>query len=99
MIVLEALDLTKVYVGGDGGSITVLDGINLQVSRGQMIAVVGASGTGKSTLLQLLGALDKPTRGSVRIAGQSAAGRTDDELSELRNRSIGFVFQFHHLLR
>ncbi|HEY7396483.1 MAG TPA: ABC transporter ATP-binding protein [Gemmatimonadaceae bacterium] len=99
MIVLEALDLTKVYVGGDGGSITVLDGINLQVSRGQMIAVVGASGTGKSTLLQLLGALDKPTRGAVRIAGQSAAGRTDDELSELRNRSIGFVFQFHHLLR
>jgi len=99
MIVLEALDLTKVYVGGDGGSITVLDGINLQASRGQMIAVVGASGTGKSTLLQLLGALDKPTRGSVRIAGQSAAGRTDDELSELRNRSIGFVFQFHHLLR
>lgn len=99
MIVLEALDLTKVYVGGDGGSITVLDGINLQVSRGAMIAVVGASGTGKSTLLQLLGALDKPTRGSVRIAGQSAAGRTDDELSELRNRSIGFVFQFHHLLR
>jgi lipoprotein-releasing system ATP-binding protein len=99
MIVLEALDLTKVYVGGDGGSITVLDGINLQVSQGQMIAVVGASGTGKSTLLQLLGALDKPTRGSVRIAGQSAAGRTDDELSALRNRSIGFVFQFHHLLR
>ena len=99
MIVLEALDLTKVYVGGDGGSITVLDGVNLQVSRVSMIAVVGASGTGKSTLLQLLGALDKPTRGSVRIAGQSAAGRTDDELSELRNRSIGFVFQFHHLLR
>jgi lipoprotein-releasing system ATP-binding protein len=99
MIVLEALDLTKVYVGGDGGSITVLDGINLQVSRGAMIAVVGASGTGKSTLLQLLGALDKPTRGSVQIAGQSAAGRSDDELSELRNRSIGFVFQFHHLLR
>jgi lipoprotein-releasing system ATP-binding protein len=99
MIVLEALDLTKVYVGGDGGSITVLDGVNLQVSRGAMIAVVGASGTGKSTLLQLLGALDKPTRGSVRIAGQSAAGRSDDELSELRNRSIGFVFQFHHLLR
>jgi lipoprotein-releasing system ATP-binding protein len=99
MIVLEALDLTKVYVGGDGGSITVLDGVSLQVSRGQMIAVVGASGTGKSTLLQLLGALDKPTRGSVRIGGQSAAGRSDDELSELRNRSIGFVFQFHHLLR
>ncbi|HEY9225422.1 MAG TPA: ATP-binding cassette domain-containing protein, partial [Gemmatimonadaceae bacterium] len=96
---MEALDLTKIYVGGDGGAITVLDGVNLQVSRGQMVAVVGASGTGKSTLLQLLGALDKPTRGTVNIAGQSIGGRGDDELSELRNRSIGFVFQFHHLLR
>jgi lipoprotein-releasing system ATP-binding protein len=99
MIVLEAVDLTKVYVGGDGGSITVLDGVNLQVSRGQMVAVVGASGTGKSTLLHLLGALDRPTRGSVQIAGQSTAGRDDDALSALRNKSVGFVFQFHHLLR
>ena len=99
MIVLEAVDLTKVYVGGDGGAITVLDGVNLQVSRGQMVAVVGASGTGKSTLLHLLGALDRPTRGSVQIAGQTTLGRSDDELSELRNRSVGFVFQFHHLLR
>jgi lipoprotein-releasing system ATP-binding protein len=99
MIVLEALDLTKVYVGGDGGAITVLDGVNLQVSRGQMVAIVGASGTGKSTLLHLLGALDRPTRGTVHIAGQSTLGRGDDELSALRNRSVGFVFQFHHLLR
>jgi lipoprotein-releasing system ATP-binding protein len=99
MIVLEAVDLTKVYVGGDGGSITVLDGVNLQVNRGQMVAVVGASGTGKSTLLHLLGALDRPSRGSVLIAGQSVVGRNDDALSTLRNRSIGFVFQFHHLLR
>ena len=66
MIVLEAVDLAKVYTGGDGGTITVLDGVNLQVSRGQMVAVVGASGTGKSTLLHLLGALDQPTRGDVR---------------------------------
>jgi lipoprotein-releasing system ATP-binding protein len=99
MIVLEAVDLTKVYVGGDGGAITVLDGVNLQVSRGQMVAVVGASGTGKSTLLHLLGALDRPTRGSVQIAGQSTMGRDDDALSALRNKSVGFVFQFHHLLR
>jgi len=99
MIVLEAVDLTKVYVGGDGGSITVLDGVNLQVSRGQMVAVVGASGTGKSTLLHLLGALDRPTRGSVLIGGQSTTGRDDDALSAMRNRSVGFVFQFHHLLR
>lgn len=99
MIVLEAVDLAKVYTGGDGRMINVLDGVNLQVSRGQMVAVVGASGTGKSTLLQLLGALDVPTRGSVRISGESLEGRNDDELSTLRNRSIGFVFQFHHLLR
>jgi lipoprotein-releasing system ATP-binding protein len=99
MIVLEAVDLTKVYVGGDGGAITVLDGVNLQVSRGQMVAVVGASGTGKSTLLHLLGALDRPTRGSVNIAGQATISGNDDDLSALRNRSVGFVFQFHHLLR
>ena len=73
MIVLEAVDLAKVYTGGDGGTITVLDGVNLQVARGQMVAVVGASGTGKSTLLHLLGALDKPTRGhGSRIAGAVA---------------------------
>src|SRR3954471_9370520 len=64
-----------------------------------MVAVVGSSGAGKSTLLHLLGALDQPTRGAVRIAGQNLDGRTDDSLSELRNRFVGFVFQFHHLLR
>jgi lipoprotein-releasing system ATP-binding protein len=99
MTVLEAVDLAKVYLGGDGGTITVLDGINLDVDRGEMVAIVGSSGAGKSTLLHLLGALDKPTRGTVHIAGQSLAGRADDALSELRNQSIGFVFQFHHLLR
>jgi len=99
MIVLEAVDLAKVYRGGDGGTITVLDGVNLQVARGDMIAVVGASGAGKSTLLHLLGALDKPTRGEVRISGEALTGRSDDDLSKLRNASVGFVFQFHHLLR
>jgi lipoprotein-releasing system ATP-binding protein len=99
MIVLEAVDLAKVYRGGDGGDITVLNGINLQVAQGDMIAVVGASGAGKSTLLHLLGALDQPTRGSVRIAGETLTDRNDDELSKLRNASVGFVFQFHHLLR
>jgi lipoprotein-releasing system ATP-binding protein len=99
MIVLEAVDLAKVYQGGDGGAITVLDGVNLQVSQGDMTAIIGASGAGKSTLLHLLGALDRPTRGSVRIAGESLEGRDDDDLSALRNRTVGFVFQFHHLLR
>jgi lipoprotein-releasing system ATP-binding protein len=99
MSVLEAFDLAKEYRGGDGGVISVLDHVTLQVSRGDMIAIVGASGAGKSTLLHLLGALDKPTRGSVRIAGQSLDGRSDEQLSALRNTSVGFVFQFHHLLR
>jgi lipoprotein-releasing system ATP-binding protein len=99
MIVLEAVDLAKVYRGGDGGTITVLNGVNLQVARGDMVAVVGASGAGKSTLLHLLGALDKPTQGVVRIAGETLTGRSDDDLSKLRNSSVGFVFQFHHLLR
>jgi lipoprotein-releasing system ATP-binding protein len=77
----------------------VLDGVNLQVARGEMVAIVGASGAGKSTLLHLLGALDRPTRGSVSIAGERIEERTDDELSILRNKRVGFVFQFHHLLR
>jgi lipoprotein-releasing system ATP-binding protein len=99
MMVLEALDLAKSYVGGDGGTITVLDGVNLQVERGEIVAIVGASGAGKSTLLHLLGALDRPSRGRVLITGESVENRSDEEMSALRNRKVGFVFQFHHLLR
>jgi len=99
MTVLEATDLSKTYTGGDGGLLTVLDGVQLAVERGEMIAIVGASGAGKSTLLHLLGALDAPTRGEVRVEGRALAGLADEELSRLRNRHIGFVFQFHHLLR
>ena len=99
MNVLEAVDLAKTFVGGDGGLIPVLGGVNLHVARGEMVAVVGASGAGKSTLLHLVGALDRPTRGSVLIAGERVDGLPDDELSALRNRRVGFVFQFHHLLR
>jgi lipoprotein-releasing system ATP-binding protein len=99
MIVLEAVDLVRAYTGGDGGAVTALNGVNLQVSRGETVAVVGASGAGKSTLLHLLGALDRPTSGTVMVDGESVAGRSDEQISALRNRSIGFVFQFHHLLR
>jgi lipoprotein-releasing system ATP-binding protein len=99
MMVLEATDLTKTFVGGDGGLLTVLDGVSLQVVRGEMVAIVGSSGAGKSTLLHLLGALDRPTRGAVRLDGQALDGMNEDTLAELRNRKIGFVFQFHHLLR
>jgi lipoprotein-releasing system ATP-binding protein len=97
--VLEAQDVTKTYRGGDGGEVRVLAGASLQVAPGEMIAVVGASGSGKSTLLHLLGALERPTGGLVRIAGQDLRALDDEALSAVRNRHVGFVFQFHHLLR
>ena len=99
MTILEARELFKTYVGGDGGTIHVLDGVNLTVARGEMVAIVGASGAGKSTLLHVLGGLDQPTGGTVMLGGEQVTGRDDLALSELRNRKVGFVFQFHHLLR
>jgi lipoprotein-releasing system ATP-binding protein len=99
MSAIEAKALSKTYVGGDGATITVLDNIDLTVERGEMVAIIGASGAGKSTLLHLLGALDRPTSGSIQITGQDLAMLGDDAVSALRNRTVGFVFQFHHLLR
>jgi len=97
--VLEAHDLHKTYTGGDGGAINVLSGVDLAVNRREMVAIVGASGAGKSTLLHVLGALDKPSRGYVVIGGDPINGLDEDQLAAMRNRSVGFVFQFHHLLR
>ncbi len=97
--VLEASALRKVYQGGDGEPIEVLSGVDLSVGRGEFIAIVGASGAGKSTLLQLLGALDAPTSGSVRLDGQDYADQRPEALAAIRNTKLGFVFQFHHLLR
>ena len=99
LTVLEAHDVYKTYIGGDGNVLNVLNGVNLSVQKGEMIAVVGASGAGKSTLMHVLGALDKPTRGYVVIGGEPVHGRDENQLGELRNRTVGFVFQFHHLLR
>jgi lipoprotein-releasing system ATP-binding protein len=99
MLVLEARDLVKTFRGGDGGLIHVLSGAELTVSRGEMVAIVGASGAGKSSLLHVLGALDRPTKGYVVVNGDPVHDRTDEQLAAIRNRSIGFVFQFHHLLR
>jgi lipoprotein-releasing system ATP-binding protein len=99
MMIIEAHDLAKSFRGGDGQPIHVLDGVGLAVRRGEMVAIVGASGAGKSTLLHVLGALDRPTRGYVILDGEPLHGRLDDELAAIRNRKIGFVFQFHHLLR
>jgi len=97
--ILEAQALRKLYRGGDGTPIEVLSGVDLGVVRGEFVAIVGASGSGKSTLLHLLGALDTPTSGSVRLDGLAYAEQTPDALAAVRNRKIGFVFQFHHLLR
>jgi len=97
--ILEATGLRKVYVGGDRSQIEVLNAVDLTVYRGEMVAVVGASGAGKSTLLHLLGALDAPTAGSVRLDGRAYATLREPDRDRLRNREIGFVFQFHHLLR
>lgn len=97
--VLEAEGLVKEFLGGDGSVIRVLDQVAVTVRRGEMVAIVGESGAGKSTLLHVLGALERPSAGCIRLAGQAVEGLTDDALDALRNRTVGFVFQFHHLLR
>jgi lipoprotein-releasing system ATP-binding protein len=97
--ILEATALWKVYQGGDGLPIEVLAGVDLAVNRGEFVAIVGSSGSGKSTLLHLLGALDTPSAGTVQLDGRSYGDLDPDALAMVRNRKIGFVFQFHHLLR
>jgi lipoprotein-releasing system ATP-binding protein len=99
MNALEVTGLTMWYRGGDGGRIDVLSGVDLTVRRGEMVAIVGASGAGKSTMLHCIGALERPTAGRVLINGSDIAWMSDDDVTTLRNRSVGFVFQFHHLLR
>ncbi len=96
---LEARGLRKVFAGGDGQPLAVLQGLDLAVRRGEFVAVVGASGAGKSTLLHLLGALDVPSAGDIWLDGSRYADLDGAGLAELRNRKLGFVFQFHHLLR
>ena len=94
---LEADGLVKRYPTGTG-FLEVLRGVSLTVAPGAFLAVVGESGTGKSTLLHLLGALDTPTEGTVRFRGQDVYAGGPDALARFRNRHVGFVFQFHHLL-
>ena len=97
--VLEAAGLAKSYAGEDGGTVDVLAGLDLTVQRGEFIAITGASGVGKSTLLHCLGALDRPTSGTVRLEGVDLTGLAPRALAALRNQRLGFIFQFHHLLR
>ncbi|MFI6285227.1 ABC transporter ATP-binding protein [Streptomyces sp. NPDC051018] len=86
-------DVTRTYPGG----VTALDGVHLRMSRGELLGIVGPSGSGKSTMLHILGTLDKPTSGTVRIGGHDVGALSDAELSALRARRIGFVFQQFHL--
>ena len=94
-----ARDLAKRFVGGDGTPIQILTDVDLEVAQGETIAVLGQSGAGKSTLLHILGGLDVPTAGEVLVGGSALGRLREDALTRLRNEKIGFVFQFHHLLR
>jgi lipoprotein-releasing system ATP-binding protein len=97
--ILEARGLRKSYRGGGGSVVEVLLDVELAVQPGEVVAIVGASGSGKSTLLHLLGALDAPNGGEILLDGAPYATLSEEDLDALRNRQIGFVFQFHHLLR
>ena len=96
---LEARALARTFVGGSGSELRVLRGVDLRVRSGEAVSVTGASGAGKSTLLHLLGALDRPTSGEVLVDGAPLSELDDEAICGVRNHHIGFVFQFHHLLR
>jgi lipoprotein-releasing system ATP-binding protein len=94
---IEVQNLNKSFTT-DAGELQVLKGINLSIKEGEMVGVVGASGVGKSTLLHILGTLDRPTSGKVLYDGADIFSLNEDSLALFRNKTIGFVFQFHHLL-
>ncbi len=96
-VVLECRDLRKAYDEGPQ-RLEVLKGVDMQIRRGERVAIIGASGSGKSTLLNLLGGLDTPTSGAVYVNGEAISALDERHRSLLRNRTLGFVYQFHHLL-
>jgi lipoprotein-releasing system ATP-binding protein len=97
MSFLQARDLSKTYRNAEV-PVAVFSNLDLEVNKGEMLAIVGPSGIGKSTLLHLLGGLDRADSGTVRVDDTDLTALTNDELARFRNRSVGFVFQFHHLL-
>jgi putative ABC transport system ATP-binding protein len=97
MSLVQTQNLSKIY-GAGATTVTALDRVNIKISNGEFVAIMGPSGCGKSTLLHLLGGLDTPTKGEVIIDGASIAEMPDDQLTELRRRKIGFVFQFFNLI-
>ncbi|MDD5711669.1 MAG: ABC transporter ATP-binding protein, partial [Smithellaceae bacterium] len=94
---IEIKNLTKTFVK-DGSRIEVLKGLDLEIAKGETLAILGASGAGKSTLIHILGTLDHPSSGSLTYGGIDIFSYSDRKLADFRNRNIGFVFQFHHLL-
>lgn len=96
-LVLECIELEKSYHDGEQ-ELNILHNLNFQVARGEKIAIVGSSGSGKSTFLQILGGLDKPSKGMVRLDGIDMTNLNENGLAHLRNHKIGFIYQFHHLL-
>jgi putative ABC transport system ATP-binding protein len=95
--IVETINLKKTYMSG-GRPLEVLKGVNLRVQRGEFMAIMGPSGSGKSTLLNMIGALDRPTAGEVHINGQNINKLNDNQVADLRNREIGFIFQFFNLI-
>lgn len=96
-VILKSSGVTKTFDDGRL-NLTVLNGVDIEVARGERIAIVGASGSGKSTLLHLMGGLDSPSAGEVWVAGEKISGLSDATRGVLRNKALGFVYQFHHLL-
>lgn len=97
-MILEAKNIKKRYGSASTGYLEVLKGVSVSFAEGEVVAVVGQSGAGKSTLVHMLGLLDRPTEGEVLFGGKDVTRYSDEQISKVRNKNIGFVFQFHHLL-